>query len=164
MMQQQQQPRGQPHGATGSQYGGGPMFYGGGQASTYGPGSQAEDPFAEIYSEEMARNGMPVNQQQMYHPGMQMGVAPPMGHMGYGMPMMVPGPWGYVGYPPSMGTPSVYSGASGVMYPNYPMMPFGGPPPAMNPMSMSMAKQHSDRVWNDAVNKYDRRNMTHSVR
>jgi len=142
-------------------YGGGGRG-GGGQASTYGPASQAEDPFAEIYSEEMARNGMPINQQPMYYPGMQMGMAPAMGPMGYGMPMMMPGPWGFMGYPPSMGTPSMYSGASGMTFPNYPMMPFGGGAPTMNPMSMSMAKQRSDRVWNDAVNKYDRE--AHNIR
>ena len=48
-----------------------------------------------------------------------MGMAMPMGPMGYGMPpMMMPGPWGFMGYPPSMGapsmgTPSMYSGNSG---------------------------------------------------
>merc|ERR1719334_2160589 len=157
--QQQQQPQQQRY-PPGSYYGGQPMYPG--QASTYGAGSTAEDPFAEIYSEEMARNGMPINQQPMYYPGMQMGMAPPMAPMPYGMPMMMPGPWGYMGYAPSMGTPSMYSGASGMMYPNYPMMPYGGAPPAMNPMSMSMAKQRSDQVWNEAVNKYEK--TAHSVR
>ena len=48
-------------GGGGGRGGGGGM--GGGQASTYGaPSFQAEDPFAEIYSEEMARNGMPIQQ------------------------------------------------------------------------------------------------------
>merc|ERR1712168_563956 len=42
------------------------------------------------------------------------------------------------------------------------MMPYGGAPPAMNPMSMSMAKQRSDQVWTDAVNKYEK--TAHSVR
>jgi len=76
---------------------------------------------------------------------------------------MMPGPWGYMGYPPSVPTPSMYSGHSGMMYPNYPMMPFGGAAPAMNPMTMSMTKQRSDRVWNDAVNKYET-TAAHSVR
>lgn len=172
MMQQQQQQR-YNQGAQPSQYSGGPPMYyggggGGGQASTYGVPSQAEDPFAEIYAEEMSNRGMPMNQQQMYHPGMQMGMAMPMGPMGYGMPpMMMPGPWGFMGYPPSMGapsmgTPSMYSGNSGMMYPNPMMMPYGAPAGNMNPMAMSMTKQKSDRVWNEAVNKYDR--DAHTIR
>lgn len=137
------------------------MYYGGGQASTYGVPSQAGDPFAEIYAEEMANKGMPINQ-QMFYPGMQMGMAPAMQPMGYGMPMMMPAPWGYMGYPPSMPTPSMYSGASGMMMPPYGMMPYGSQAGNMNPMSMSVAKQRSDQVWNEAVNKYER--QPHNVR
>jgi len=74
----------------------------------------------------------------------------------------MPGPWGFMGYAPSMGTPSMYSANSGMMYPNYPMMPYGGPAGNINPMSMSMTKQKSDRVWNEAVNKYER--DAHAIR
>ena len=43
-------------------YGGGGGGGGGGHASTYGVPSQADDPFAEIYMEEMSNRGMPMQQ------------------------------------------------------------------------------------------------------